>query len=358
MRSTQSSEMATTSANLITQERTERVSRLLEPYPTLTITLRQDTASRGSIESIYSSSGLNGALRSLNPLAATKSFHCVGYVRPDPEAARPPPLRALIASGQDSVLNHNSQCDIDSSMRAFIREACPLWADDVLPADLERIAPASLAARISLAAAGIKPTNLELSHPSPTTSVIAFTSRVLGVFADVDTSSISYSTVPAKGLIASPDMLGSIITNYGYETRGQMRRDAPTCISPNDLPESYDIAWLSAIVVLIAYQTEIDLSAFALNPTDRTSMASHTASIEVLMRRFQWLSPFSSKLMHLCVAHATNPFRSFEEMILMWQKPSKFTMPLISIKMSGSALEVIANEAQLFRIGAVMVGGT
>ncbi|AHJ14808.1 NS2 [Green River chinook virus] len=350
--------MSSTSATLITQERTERVSRLLELYPTLTVTLRQDTAQRGTIESNYSSSGLNGALRSLNPLAATHNFHAIGYVRPDPEAARAPPLRTLLSAGLDTALNHSCQCDVTPALRDFVKAACPLWFDDILPTSMARIAPLALASRISMAAAGINPVDLSLQHPSPTSTVVAFTSKVLGIFVDLTQKCVSVSSVPAARLIESVDSISAVITNYGYEMRGQVRRDGPTCLSPNDLADRYDMAWISAIVLLIAYQAELDLSAVALAPSDRLAMATHTAAVDVLVRRLQRLSPFSSRIMHLCVAHATNPFRNFDDLVMMWQKPDRFPLPPLTIQLSGSALEVVANGGQLFRIGAVMVGGT
>ncbi|AJD09455.1 NS38 [Micropterus salmoides reovirus] len=349
--------MAAPSAKLITQENTERVTRLLENYPTLGLTLRQDTSSRGAIESNYSASGLAGALRLLNPVAVNKNPHQPGYTRPDPEAARPPPLRTLINAGLDSALQHNSQCNVDGALRAFIAKACPSWSDDILPADWNRVSPLTLASRISLAAAGFNPKTMDLQPPSPTSMVIAYTSKVLGLCADMAQNCLGYMQTSAADAIRDPASLEWIITQYGYETKGFQRQDAPTCISPNDLDSKYDISWLAAIVLLVTYQLELDLTAASLSPADVNSMATHNSAVETLMFKMKWLAPFSSRIMHLCAANAANPFRSFSEMFLMWQKPTKYVLPNITMKLSGRFLEVIADGAELFSVSSSRVGG-
>ncbi|ADZ31985.1 NS38 [Scophthalmus maximus reovirus] len=349
--------MATPSAKLITQENTERVTRLLENYPTLSLTLRQDTSNRGAIESNYSASGPAGSLRLLNPIAVNKNPHQPGYSRPDPEATRPPPLRTLINAGLDAALQHGSQCPVDQALRVFIEKACPHWHAEVLPNDWTRVCPLTLASRISLAAAGFDPNTLDLQAPSSTSMVIAYTSKVLGLCADLANSSLGYFQTSAADAIRNPDSLAVVITQYGYETKGFQRQDAPTCISPNDLDPKYDIAWLSAIVILIAYQLELDLTAASLSTTDVNSMSTHSTAVETLMFKMKWLAPFSSRIMHLCAANAANPFRSFSEMFLMWQKPTKYVLPNITMKLSGRFLEVIADGSELFSVSSSRVGG-
>ncbi|ANN11955.1 putative non-structural protein 38 [Etheostoma fonticola aquareovirus] len=349
--------MAAPSAKLITQENTERVTRLLENYPTLSLTLRQDTSSRGAIESNYSASGLASSLRLLNPIAVNKNPHQPGYVRPDPEATRPPPLRTLINAGLDTVLQHGSQCNVDQALRTFIETACPSWHADVLPQDWARVCPLTLASRISLAASGFNPNTLDLQAPSSTSMVIAYTSKVLGLCADMVNSTLGYLPTSAADAIRDPACLSVIITQYGYETKGFQRQDGPTCISPNDLDAKYDIAWLSAIVILVAYQVELDLTAASLSTTDVNSMATHNSAVETLMFKMKWLAPFSSRIMHLCAANAASPFRSFSEMFLMWQKPTKYVLPNITMRLSGRYLEVIANGAELFSVSSSRVGG-
>ncbi|YP_398636.1 putative non-structural protein NS2 [Chum salmon reovirus CS] len=350
--------MAAPSAKLVTQENTERVTRLLENYPTLSLTLRQDTSSRGAIESNYSASGLAGSLRLLNPIAVNKNPHQPTYSRPDPEAARPPPLRTLINAGLDAALQHNSQCTVDAALHAFIKKACPMWHKDVLPDDWTRVCPLTLASRISLAASGFNPRSLDLQPPSATSMVIAYTSKVLGLYADLTQGVLGYLPTSAADAIKDPESLSLIITQYGYETKGFQRQDGPTCISPNDLESKYDISWLAAIVLLVAYQLELDLTAASLSPADVNSMSAHNSAVETLMFKMKWLSPFSSRIMHLCAANAASPFRSFSEMFLMWQKPTKYVLPTITMKLSGRFLEIIADGAELFSVSSSRVGGS
>ncbi|BCG62306.1 NS2 [Hirame aquareovirus] len=349
--------MASTSANLINQERTDRVSRLLEEYPTLMITVRQDVAGRGLIATTYSASGLNGALRLLNPLAAFKNMHAPNYVRPDPDAARPPPIRTLIGAGLDSTMDHNKQIPVTQMMRDLVLNVCADHAEDVLPTGTTRIAPLALASRVCMFVAGLHPITCKPVPASATALAIAFTSRVLGIFVDVDNSCVSMARESAERALSSVDNLQAVITNYGYDVRGNVRRDGPTCLSPNDLAEEYSISWIGLVVFLIARQVELDLDAVGLATADRATMAPHAAALEFLIRKLQWLSPFSSRLNHLVSANAQSPFRTFDDLVRVWQKPNSVTLPDRTIKLNGPALEVIANGALMYKIGATMVGG-
>ncbi|AQU42734.1 NS2 [Fall chinook aquareovirus] len=344
-----------TSTNLIGQERTDRVSKVLEDYPTLMVTIRQDTAARGHIQSNYSPSGLNGAIRFLNPMAAFKSMHVPSYKRPDPEAPKIG-LRTLISAGLDSTFNHNKQLDITPNLRAMIVEACPLWHKEVLPDSITNIAPLSLAARIGIAASGINPADLTLQAPSPTSMAVAFTSKVLGIYVDVAAGRLGVPTRSARASLETPQAHAAIITNYGYDVRGNVRNDAPTCVSPNDLHGGYDIDWLGMMILLMTCQVELDLDAVSLSQADRKVMEVHPPAMEFLMKKLQWFAPFSSRIMHLCAANSTTVFRAFDDMVLMWQKPDRYQMPQIQIKISGSFLEVSADGAEMFRVTASKVG--
>nr|AAF91477.1 nonstructural protein NS38 [Grass carp hemorrhagic virus] len=348
----------TGTATLINAERTDRTLRLLETFPSLTITIRQDTSGRDLVSSVYSATGMSAAARNLNPIANVKNMRQPGYVKPAHTATNTVPLRVATSTGLELPTAHLAQMPVDQALRDAVAAAVPAHAARVLPPNVDRVTPLTLASRVAMVCAGLDCDDIHEIAPAPTAMALAFTTKVLLIHVVVDGTGASIAVNPgaARDLLKA-DQLGNVITNYGYDVRGTVRRYTAAALAPSELPDTYPIEWLGLICGLIATQIELDLDMLAMNQTEQKLIAPHVQAVDPFINRLQSYATLSSRLMHLCVTHAQRPFRDFPELLRHWQKPELTPAIPVNIALKGAALEVSGNGAELFRVRALPIGG-
>ncbi|QBC40938.1 NS38 [Marbled eel reovirus] len=349
--------MASKPANLIRAENTSRVVRLLETYPSLSTTVRQDTADLGLIRTNYSASGLAAVSRLLNPLSAFKNARTPGYTRHVIDPTRPSPMRSLISAGLEPEGRHSCQIQVTPSLRQHIERTCGDRADDVLPPTTQYVTPVILASRVAMLHAGLNPADFSEIPPNPTALSIAFTTRALVYSVDVARACHGIHNGSALELLNSAGALDCMVVNYGFNLRPGMTRDGPGALSPAEFQsDTYPVDWIHLIFLLGVVQVETDIEQLAMSASDKQLVESHPEMVEPLMRRLQTFAPFSVPISRLCVQHAREPFRTLGAALRIWQRPALVVMPTITLNANGSSLEVIGDGTLLFKIGASLVG--
>ncbi|ABV01048.1 NS38 [American grass carp reovirus] len=343
-------------ATLINAERSDCSLRLLENFPSLTITVRQDTSGRDLVASTYSATGMSAAARNLNPLANFRHMRQPGYLRPPHTALKPLPLRTAIMNGYESLTRHNGQIQVTPGLRELIKECAPELHESILPATVQHITPLSLATRLSMVCAGLHCDDLVETRPVTTSLTVAFTTKVLILAVDPDEAKLAVNARGADHLL-TVDGASTILTNFGYDIRGNVRRDAPQALSPSDLPDCYPVLWLGAVAGLIAVQLETDLDQLGMNLTEQKTLTAHPPAVDAFMRKLQSFALLSSRLFHLCVAHALEPFRDMAALLRVWQAPTLVQIPEVSLAIKGPSIEVQGNGTQLFQVRAAPIGG-